>query len=68
VSLVMEFMPMPSGGRAKLPLTQEVLGRIVDLSRQASNKVLQEWQRNGLIDIQVQEIYIIEPAYFQDHP
>lgn len=66
VSLLLEFTPMPSAGRAKLPLTQEVLGRIVDLSRPTSNKVLRAWQRAGVIDIQVQEIFVIQPEYFQD--
>jgi CRP/FNR family cyclic AMP-dependent transcriptional regulator len=50
-------------GRAiSLPLSQELLGRLVGATRQSVNRILKRWERTGTVDQRYGQILVTDPS------
>ncbi|SMH61967.1 Crp/Fnr family transcriptional regulator [Azospirillum agricola] len=58
--------PVPEGLQLDIKLSQQQLGCLVGVSRESVNKLLNEWQRNGVIRLDAGRITILDREALED--
>ena len=66
VRLLLGFTPASPDGMVTLPFSQETLGTMAALTRQAACKVVAEWRSRGLVDTGYQRLDILQVRHFRD--
>jgi CRP-like cAMP-binding protein len=66
IKLMLGFTPVEQNDTVILPFSQETIGNMASLSRQATCKVVVEWRESGLVDTAYQRLIILNRKYFLD--
>lgn len=64
VAVLIKYQPLWSDGKCKIPIKQEILGQMINLSRQTTNKILGCWEIAGNIEVSHKCVFVLNSAYF----
>ena len=66
IKLMLSFTTVEQNDTVILPFSQETIGNMASLSRQATCKVVVEWRENSLVDTAYQRLIILNRKHFLD--
>lgn len=65
VKLLLLYTPANADGTILLPFSQEALGSMAALTRQATAKVVADWRSRGLVDTRYQNLCVLQAEHFK---
>jgi CRP-like cAMP-binding protein len=65
LKVLLLLTPANADGTVSLPFSQEALGCMAGLTRQAASKVVADWRKRSLVQTGYQSLVVLHPGHFQ---